>query len=123
MPRSNRVQIRCQVWPLSELPVARIASASVPATARWRNAQRRRVVVLSRRILSASQALKVLPQPGRRCRLLQKIRRARSVFRWGVLSSNPVSEPCRMSVPIFLQWGHAVCLSRSVSAAQSCSSR
>ena len=37
-------------------------------------------VRLSRRILSASQTLKVRPQPGRAWRLLQKTRRARSVF-------------------------------------------
>ena len=47
------------------------------------------VVRLRRRILSASQTLKVRPQPGRAWRLLQKIRRARRVFRWGLLSSKP----------------------------------
>ena len=50
----------------------------LPATACWRKRHRQPVVRLSRRILSASQTLKVRPQPGRALRLLQKIRRARS---------------------------------------------
>ena len=47
------------------------------------------VVGLRRRILSAHQTLKVRPQPGLARRLLQKIRRARCVCSWGLLSSNP----------------------------------
>jgi len=34
------------------------------------------------------------PQPRRAWRLLQKIRRARTVFRWGLLSSKPRKKPC-----------------------------
>src|SRR5262249_38045294 len=54
---------------------ARIAAARQPLAAFWRNLHRRWVVTLRRRIRSAIQTLKVRPQPGRRLRLLQKIRR------------------------------------------------
>ncbi len=77
---------------------------------------------LSRRILSTIQTLTVRPQPHRRWRLLQKIRRARTVRR-GLLSSKPVRTPCRMSVPTVRQCGHGVSLSRSMIAAHSASSR
>ena len=79
-PRSNRFQMRCQVRSLRWQSAARMAARMLPATARWRNRHRQPVVRLSRRILSASQTLKVRPQPGRALRLLQKIRRARTVF-------------------------------------------
>ena len=58
---------------------ALMAAAMLPATACWRNVHRLRAVRLRRRILSASQTLKVRPQPGRVAALLQKMRRARSV--------------------------------------------
>ncbi len=90
--------------------------------ARWRNAHTVRVVRLSRRILSAIQTLMVRPQPPRRWRLLQKMRRARMVRRV-LLSSKPVSVPWRMSVPTVLQCGHGVSLSRSTMAAHSASPR
>ena len=51
------------------------------------------VVRLSRRILSASQTLKVLPQPCPALRLLHKMRRARAVFRRGLVSSYPYKKP------------------------------
>ena len=41
-----------------------------------------------------TQTLKVRPQPGRALRLLQKTRRARTVFRGGLLSSKPRKKPC-----------------------------
>jgi hypothetical protein len=99
-----------------------MAAARVPATARLRNAHTVRAIRLSRRILSAIQTLIVRPQPHRRWRLLQKMRRARTVRR-GPLSSKPVSTPCRMSVPTVRQCGHGVSLSRSTIAAHSASSR
>src|ERR1700733_4036587 len=111
-PRSKRFQRRCQVRSLRRQSAARTAAATPWAAARWRNWHTAWVVRLSLRILSAHQALKVRPQPGRALRLLQKIRRARRVFRWGLLSSNPNKEPCRISVPAALQKGHAVSLSR-----------
>jgi hypothetical protein len=73
--------------------------------------------------LSASQTLTVRPQPGRALRLLQKTRRARGVFRRGLLSSKPYSKPWRISVPVTLQWGQGVCLSRSAMAFHSWSLR
>ena len=87
------------------------------------SATERAVVRLSRRILSAHQTLKVRPQPGRALRLLQKIRRARRVFRWGLLSSKPYKQPCRISVPTTLQCGQGVSLSRSAMASHSSASR
>ena len=88
-PRSNRFQTRCQVRSLRWPSAARMAARTLPATAHWRNAHSAAVVRLSRRILSASQTLKVCPQPGRALRLLQKTRRARSVLCRGLLSSKP----------------------------------
>ena len=82
-PRSKRFQMRCQVRSLSWQSTARMAARMPAATARWRNRHRAPVVRLSRRILSASQTLKVRPQPGRALRLLQKIRRARTSFAGG----------------------------------------
>jgi hypothetical protein len=108
--------MRCQVLSLRWQSAARIAAAMLPAAARWRNCHRVWVVRLSRRILSATQTLNVRPQPRRRWRLLQKSRRARSVLRWGLLSSKPYKQPCRISVPNTLQCGHGVCLRRSASA-------
>jgi len=67
----------------------RMAWAMEPATACLRNRHRQPLVRLSRRILSAHQTLKVRPQPGRPLRLLQKTRRARTVFCLGLLSSKP----------------------------------
>ena len=122
-PRSNRFQMRCKVRSLRQRSAAKIAAAMPSATARSRNLHRQPVVRLSRRILSAHQTLKVRPQPGRALRLLQKTRRARTVFRWGLLSSNPRKKPCRISVPTTLQCGHGVCLSRSAIATHSSSPR
>src|SRR6185312_10813659 len=102
--------------------MSRMAAAMLPATARWRNAHTVRVVRLSRRILSVSQTLMVRPQPERRWRLLQKMRRARMVGRV-LLSSTSVCVPWRMSVPTVLQCGHGVSLSRSTMAAHSASPR
>ena len=123
-PRSNRFQRRCQVRSLRRQSVTlRIAAAMLPATASLRNRHRARVVRLSRRILSARQTLKVRPQPGRAWRLLQKTRRARTVFCWELPSSYPRRKPCRISVPTPLQCGHRVCLSRSAIALHSASLR
>ena len=122
-PWSKRFQMRCQVRSLRWQSAARMAAAMLPATARWRKRHRAAVVRLSRRILSASQTLKVRPQPGRAWRLLQKIRRARTVFRWGLLSSKPYRKPCRISVPTTLQCGQGVSLSRSAMAFHSSSLR
>jgi hypothetical protein len=122
-PWSNRFQMRWKVRSLERQLVAWMAVAMLPTTACWRNVHRVRVVMLRRRILSASQTLKVRPQPGRCRRLLQKRRRARSVCRCGVRSSNPKRAPCRMSVPTVLQWGQEVCLSCSTIAIQSWSDR
>jgi hypothetical protein len=93
------------------------------ATTRLRNRKWPRVVKLSRRILSTSQTLKVRPQPGRRCQLLQKTRRARRVLRWGLVSSNPWRKPWRMRAPTVRQCGHGINLSRKTSAFHSSSSR
>jgi hypothetical protein len=120
--RWNRVQTRLMVRSLRVDCVARMAAAMLLATARFRNVHTVRVVRLSRRILWTIQTLMVRPQPHRRWRLLQKIRRARTVRR-GLLSSKPVSTPCRMSVPTVRQCGHGVGLSRSTIAAHSASSR
>src|SRR5208282_5322127 len=76
-PRSKRFQRRCQVRSLREQVEAWLAAAMPATTARWRKCQRVLAERLRRRILSASQALTVRPQPGRAWRLLQKIRRAR----------------------------------------------
>ena len=122
-PRSNRCQIRCQLRPLRRPGADRIAAARLPITAWRRNAQSVAVVRLERRILLASQMLNVRPHPVRRPRLLQKIRRARRVLCCGLPSSNPWSEPCRLSVPTVLQCGHGICLSRSQIVPHSCSLR
>ena len=122
-PWSNRFQTRCQVRSLRWLSASRTAAAMLPATARCRNRHRPRLVTFSRRILSANQTLNVRPQPGRALRLLQKIRRARTVFRCGLLSSKPSKQPCRINVPTALQCGHDVCLSCSTIALHSLSLR
>jgi hypothetical protein len=114
-----RYMCRSHSWQLA----ARRAATMLPATARWRKRQRVLVVRPRRRILFANQTLKVRPQPGRAWRLLQKIRRARLIFRRGLLSSNPYKKPCRIRVPTTLQWGQAVTLSRSTSASHSWSPR
>ena len=121
--RSNRFQMRCMVRSLSWQSRARMAARMPPATAHCRNRHRAPAVRLSRRILSASQTLKVRPQPGRALRLLQKTRRARTVFRCGLLSSKPYKQPCRFSAPTTLQCGQGVCLSRSAIAVHSWSLR
>ena len=119
-PRSNRFQMRWKVRLHRGQLTAWMAAVMVPTTACWRNAHRVRVVRLRRRILSASQMLKVRPQPGRnRRRLLQKMRRARIVVRCGLLSSKPVRMPWRLRVPTVLQWGHGISLIRSAMAIHS----
>lgn len=123
-PRSNRFQMRWKVRLHRGQLTAWMAAVMVPATACWRKVHRVRVVRLRRRILSASQMLKVRPQPDRnRRRLLQKMRRARSVRCGGLLSSNPVRTPWRLSVPTVLQCGHGVCLRRSAISIHSSSRR
>ncbi len=117
--RSNRFQMRCQVRSLSGQSRVRLAARMPPTTATWRNCQRARAVRLSRLILSASQTLNVRPQPGRAWRLLQKIRRARTVVCRGLASSNPYKKPCRTSAPTALQCGQEVCLSCSAIAVHS----
>ena len=88
-PRSKRFQMRCQVRSLRAVGGADGGGDACRRRRVGGTPQSVRVVRLSRRILSASQTLKVRPQPGRRWRLLQKIRRARTVFRWGLPSSKP----------------------------------
>ena len=95
-PRSKRFQMRCKVRSLRWQSAARLAARMPSATASWRKRHRRPVVRLRRRILSATQTLKVRPQPGRAWRLLQKMRRARRVLRWGLLSSKPYRKPWRI---------------------------
>ncbi len=116
-PWWKRFQMRCIVRSVSWQSRARLAAKIPPETALWRNSHKALVVKLSRRILSASQTLKVRPQPGRAWRLLQKNRRARIVFRWGLLSSNPYKKamPDPASRPT-LQCGQDVCLIRSAIA-------
>ncbi len=75
--RSKRFQMRCQVRLLRCESLAPVAGRMPPPAACWRNCHSRPVVRLRRRILSASQTLKVRPQPRRAWRLLQKIRRVR----------------------------------------------
>ena len=105
--------------PVTEIAVGGADGGSDAASGALEERHRQPVVKLSRRILSASQTLKVRPQPGRRLRLLQKTRCARTVLRCGLLSPNPYRKPCRISVPIALQCGQVVCLSRSAIAINS----
>ena len=88
--------------PLAQLAIdVRLAARMLPATAGWRNRHRAPVVRLSRRILSASQTLKVRPQPGRAWRLLQKIRRAQGFS----LALEAVQAAVPNQVPTALQCG------------------
>ena len=125
--RSNRFQMRWKVrslrWHLVAWLMSRVAAAMLPEMARWRNVHRVRVVKLRRQTLSAIQTLKVRPQPGCCRRLLQKMRRARIVVRCRLLSSNPESVSCRLSVPMAWQCGQGVILSRSAISTHSWSQR